>query len=109
MVLLKAIFRPDRADAVKDALIKIGIGGMTMTEVRGHGQQKGHTTVYRGQEYAVTLLPKMQVEVVMEDHLVADAITAVIESARTGQIGDGRIFTMPVSGSYRIRTGELDI
>src|SRR5215831_709378 len=92
MVLLKAILRPDKLDAVKDVLVSLGATGMTVTEVRGHGQQKGHTAIYRGQEYAVTLLPKMQVEVVVPDHLVDDCVGAVIGVARTGEIGDGRIF-----------------
>lgn len=108
MVLLKAICRPDRVDAVKDALVAVGATGLTVTEVRGHGQQKGHTAVYRGREYAVTLLPKMQIETVVPDRLVKDAANAVIEAARTGEIGDGRIFVIPVASSYRIRTGELD-
>jgi nitrogen regulatory protein PII len=109
MVLLKAILRPDKLDAVKDALVALGVRGMTVTEVRGHGQQKGHTAIYRGQEYAVSLLPKMQIEVVIPDHLQEDAIEAVIEAGRTGEIGDGRIFLIPVAGTYRIRTGEADV
>ncbi len=109
MVLLKAILRPDRLDAVKEALLEVGATGMTVTEVRGHGQQKGHTAVYRGKEYAVTLIPKMQIEVVVPDHLSKDAVNAVIEAGKTGQIGDGRIFVFPVTESYRIRTGELDM
>jgi len=108
MVLLKAILRPDKVDAVKDALIDVGVTGMTVTEVRGHGQQKGHTAVYRGKEYAVTLLPKMQIEVVIADHLSREAVNAVIEAGRTGEIGDGRVFVIPVAESYRIRTGELE-
>ena len=108
MVLLKAILRPDRLDAVKDALLEVGVTGMTVTEVRGHGRQKGHTAVYRGKEYEVSLLPKMQVDVVIPDHLSEDAINAVIEAGKTGEIGDGRIFIMPVAASYRIRTGEAE-
>jgi len=108
MTLLKAIVRPNKLDAVKDALLGIGATGMTVTEVRGHGLQKGHTAIYRGKEYAVTLLPKLQLEVVLPDHLVDDATQAVIEAGRTGEIGDGRIFLIPVAGSYRIRTGEAD-
>jgi nitrogen regulatory protein PII len=107
MVLLKAILRPDKVDAVKDALVAIGVTGMTVTEVRGHGKQKGHTAIYRGKEYNVSLLPKMEVEVVVPDNLVDDAVQAIIRSARTGEIGDGRIFVTPVTASYRIRTGEL--
>lgn len=108
MTLLKAIVRPNRLDAVKDALLEIGATGMTVTEVRGHGLQKGHTAIYRGKEYAVTLLPKLQLEVVLPDRLVDDATQAVIEAGRTGEIGDGRIFLIPIAGSYRIRTGEAD-
>ena len=108
MTLLKAILRPNRLDAVKDALLEIGVTGMTVTEVRGHGKQKGHTAIYRGKEYEVTLLPKLQLEVVLPDHLVSDAAQAVIDAGRTGEIGDGRVFLIPVEGSYRIRTGEAD-
>src|SRR5262245_11579239 len=108
MVLLKAILRPDKLDAVRDALIAVGVTGLTVTEVRGHGQQKGHTAIYRGQEYAVTLLPNIQVEVVIQEHLQTEAGNAVIRAGRTGEIGDGRIFVIPVAASYRIRTGELD-
>jgi nitrogen regulatory protein PII len=94
---------------VKDALSKLSVSGMTVTEVRGHGKQKGHTAIYRGKEYNVSLLPKMQIEVVVPDLLVRDCITAVIEAARTGEIGDGRVFVLPVEQSYKIRTGERDI
>src|SRR5262249_30264880 len=97
MVLLKAILRPDKVEAVKDALVEVGVTGMTITEVRGHGQQKGHMAIYRGQEYAVTLLPKMQLEAVMPEHLSADAVNAVIEAGKTGEIGDGRVFLLPVA------------
>ena len=108
MKLIKAIVRPDKVDAVKDALTAEGVAGMTVTEVRGHGKQKGHTAIYRGQEYNVSLLPKMQVEVVVQD-FVADAVcAAIIKAARTGEIGDGRVFVLPVMQSYKIRTGELD-
>jgi len=109
MVLLKAILRPNKLDAVKDALVKLGVTGMTVTEVRGHGQQKGHTAVYRGKEYNVSLLPKMQLEVVIPDQLAQDAVKAVIEAGRTGEIGDGRIFLIPVMDTYRIRTGEAGV
>ena len=80
--------------------------GMTVTEVRGHGKQKGHTAIYRGKEYDVSLLPKMEIEVVVPDNLVDDAVAAIIQAARTGEIGDGRVFVIPVEQSYRIRTGE---
>lgn len=82
------------------------ISGMTVSEVRGHGKQKGHTAVYRGQEYSVSLLPKMEIEVVVPDQIVEETVRTIIEAARTGEIGDGRVFVVPVIRSYRIRTGE---
>jgi nitrogen regulatory protein PII len=109
MMLVKSIVRPDKVDAVKDALEAIGVAGMTVTEVRGHGKQKGHTAIYRGQEYQVSLLPKMEVEVVIADNRVDEIVRAVTSAARTGEIGDGRIFVLPVSQSYKIRTGERDL
>lgn len=109
MKLIKAIVRPNKVDDVKNALEKLHISGMTVTEVRGHGKQKGHTAIYRGQEYNVSLLPKMEVEVVIPDTIADDAIKAIIEAARTGEIGDGRVFVLPVFESYRIRTGEKEV
>src|SRR3954466_10550387 len=109
MKLIKSIVRPDKVDAVKEALGQIHIAGMTVTEVRGHGKQKGHTAIYRGKEYNVSLLPKMEIEVVVADHVVDEAIRAIVEAARTGEIGDGRVFVIPVEQSYRIRTGERDL
>ena len=109
MKLLKSIVRPNKVDEVKDALSKLSVSGMTVTEVRGHGKQKGHTAIYRGKEYNVSLLPKMEIEVVVPDAMVNDCIKAAIEAARTGEIGDGRVFVMPVEQSYKIRTGERDI
>ena len=106
MKLIKTIIRPNKVDEVKDALTKLSISGMTVTEVRGHGRQKGHTAIYRGKEYNVSLLPKMEIEVVVPDDLVDEAIKAIIQAARTGEIGDGRVFVIPVSHSYKIRTGE---
>ena len=108
MKMLKAIIRPNKVDDVKDALAKLNIAGMTVTEVRGHGKQKGHTAIYRGKEYNVSLLPKMEIEVVVPDNLADDAIKAMIAAVRTGEIGDGRVFVMPVTESYRIRTGERE-
>ena len=108
MKLIKSIVRPNKVDEVKDALEKLGISGMTVTEVRGHGQQKGHTAIYRGKEYNVSLLPKMQIEVVVNDSVVEDVIKAIVTSARTGEIGDGRVFVLPVEQTYKIRTGEKD-
>jgi nitrogen regulatory protein PII len=109
MKLIKTIVRPNKVDEVKDALTTIGIAGMTVTEVRGHGKQKGHTAIYRGKEYNVSLLPKMQIEVVVDDGTVDEAIKTIIASARTGEIGDGRVFVLPVEHSYKIRTGEKDL
>ena len=106
MKLIKAIVRPNKVDDVREALEKLSISGLTVTEVRGHGKQKGHTAIYRGKEYQVSLLPKMEIEVVVADEIADDAIKAIIEAARTGEIGDGRVFVMPVAQSYRIRTGE---
>jgi nitrogen regulatory protein PII len=109
MKLIKSIVRPNKVDDVKGALEKLQISGMTVTEVRGHGKQKGHTAIYRGQEYNVSLLPKMEIEVVVADTIVDEAIKAIIEAARTGEIGDGRVFVLPVHESYRIRTGEKEV
>ena len=108
MKLLKSIVRPNKVDDVKDALAKLNIAGMTVTEVRGHGKQKGHTAIYRGKEYNVSLLPKMEIEVVVSDAIAEDAIKAIVQAARTGEIGDGRVFVLPVSESYRILTGEME-
>jgi len=108
MKLIKSIIRPNKVDDVKDALAKLNISGMTVTEVRGHGKQKGHTAIYRGKEYNVSLLPKMEIEVVVTDPLADEAIKAIIGAARTGEIGDGRVFVLPVLESYRIRTGEQE-
>lgn len=108
MKLIKSIVRPNKVDEVKDALEKLGISGMTVTEVRGHGKQKGHTAIYRGKEYNVSLLPKMQIEVVVSDSNVDEAIKAIVQAARTGEIGDGRVFVLPVEQTYKIRTGERD-
>ena len=109
MKMIKSIIRPNKVDDVKDALAKLNIAGMTVTEVRGHGKQKGHTAIYRGKEYNVSLLPKMEVEVVVSDSLADEAIKAIVEAARTGEIGDGRVFVFPVLESYRIRTGEKEV
>jgi nitrogen regulatory protein PII len=106
MKLIKAIVRPNKVDDVRDALARISLPGMTVSEVRGHGKQKGHTAIYRGKEYDVSLLPKMQIEVVVSDPLVDEVVAAIITAARTGEIGDGRVFVIPVEQSYRIRTGE---
>lgn len=108
MQSIKSIVRPDKVDDVKEALSKLSVAGMTVTEVRGHGKQKGHMAVYRGKEYQVTLLPKMQIETVVPDDIVDAAVQAIIAAARTGEIGDGRVFVTPVTRSYKIRTGEQE-
>jgi nitrogen regulatory protein PII len=109
MKLIKSIVRPNKVDEVRDALEKLSIPGMTVTEVRGHGRQKGHTAIYRGKEYNVSLLPKVEIEVVVADAVADEVIAAIITAARTGEIGDGRVFITPVEHSYNIRTGERDV
>ena len=106
MKLIKAIVRSNKVDEVREALEKVGSSGMTVTEVRGHGKQKGHSAIYRGKEYNVSLLPKMEIELVVADEAADEAVKAIIAAARTGEIGDGRVFVMPVAHAYRIRTGE---
>ena len=108
MKLIKAIVRPNKVDDVRGVLERLRITGMTVTEVRGHGKQKGHTTIYRGKEYNVSLLPKMEIELVVANEIADDTVKAIIEAARTGEIGDGRVFVMPVDQGYRIRTGERE-
>jgi nitrogen regulatory protein PII len=109
MKLIKSIVRPNKVDDVKDALESISVTGMTVTEVRGHGRQKGHTAIYRGKEYSANLLPKMEIEVVVSDAIVNEVIQAIIQAARTAEIGDGRVFVLPVDHGYNIRTGEKDL
>jgi nitrogen regulatory protein PII len=109
MRLIKTIVRPNKVDDVRDALEKLSIPGMTVTEVRGHGRQKGHTAIYRGKEYNVSLLPKVEIEVVVPEAVVDEVVQAITGAARTGEIGDGRIFVLPVERAYNIRTGERDI
>jgi nitrogen regulatory protein PII len=108
MKLIKSIVRPHKVDDVREALERLNIAGMTVTDVRGHGRQKGHTAVYRGKEYSVTLLPKVEIEVVVPDAVAEDVIEAIMAAARTGEIGDGRVFVLPVEQSYNIRTGERE-
>jgi nitrogen regulatory protein PII len=108
MKLIKSIIRPNKVDEVKDAVSKIGLEGLTVTEVRGHGKQKGHTAIYRGQEYQVSLLPKMELEIVVPDAMVAETVKVIIQAAHTGEIGDGRVFVLSVEQSYRVRTGEQE-
>jgi nitrogen regulatory protein PII len=109
MKLVKAIVRPNKVDDVRDALEKLSMPGMTVTDVRGHGRQKGHTAVYRGKEYEVSLLPKVEIEVVVGDDMVEEVVAAVVRAARTGEIGDGRVFVLPVAEAYNIRTGERNV
>lgn len=106
MKKVEAIIKPFKLDDVKDALTGIGIIGMTVTEVRGFGRQKGHTELYRGSEYTIDFLPKVKVEVVVPDTMVEKVVTAVVAAAKTGSIGDGKVFVLPVGESLRIRTGE---
>lgn len=106
MTKLEAVIQPSRLEAVKDALHEIGIEGMTVIEVRGHGRQKGHTEFYRGREYTVDLLPKMKLEMVVTDDLVDKAVQAITTAARTGKIGDGKIFLSRVDDAIRIRNDE---
>ena len=109
MKLVKAIIRPNKLEEVKDALTKLSVSGMTVTEVRGHGRQKGHKAIYRGTEYSVTLLPKIMIELVIPDQMLEDTIKCIIQTARTGEIGDGRVFVLPIEQGYNIRTGERDV
>ncbi len=103
MTRLEAIIQPAKLDAVKSVLQEIGVDGMTVSEARGHGRQKGHKETYRGREYDVDLLPKIRIEIVIPDNLIDAAVRAIVSSARTGQIGDGKIFLSPVSEAIRIR------
>ncbi len=106
MKKVEAIIKPFKLEEVKDALADVGIEGMTVTEVKGFGRQKGHTEIYRGNEYTVDFLPKIKVEVVLADSLVAAAVEAILKAAKTGKIGDGKIFVSPVEEALRIRTSE---
>jgi nitrogen regulatory protein PII len=109
MKLIQAVVRPNKVDKVVEALGKLHVSGLTVTEVRGQGKQKGHTAIYRGREYQVTLLPRMTIEVVAVDSAVDDIAKAIMEAARTGEIGDGRSFVVPVDEAYKIRTKERDV
>ena len=109
MTKVEAIIQPTRFEAVKDALIELGIAGMTISEVRGHGRQKGHTETYRGREYSVDLLPKVKVEIVVDDAQASAAVDAIVKAAATGKIGDGKIFLTKVSEVVRIRNQERGV
>jgi nitrogen regulatory protein P-II 1 len=108
MKKIEAVIKPFKLDEVKDALTEVGVIGMTVAEVRGFGRQKGHTELYRGGEYTVDFLPKIKVEVVVPDHLAGKVAEVVAAAARTGHIGDGKIFVFDVETAFRIRTGERD-
>jgi nitrogen regulatory protein P-II 1 len=108
MKKIEAVIKPFKLDEVREALSEVGIAGLTVSEVKGFGRQKGHTELYRGAEYVVDFLPKIKVEIVIGDELVEQAVEAIIKAARTGKIGDGKIFVMPVEQVVRIRTGEVN-
>src|SRR3712207_2852184 len=108
MKIVMAIIKPFKLEEVRDALTSIGVHGLTVTEVKGYGRQKGHTEIYRGAEYAVSFLPKLKIEVAVAADLVPRVMEAIAAAARTGQIGDGKIFVAPLERAVRIRTGETD-
>ncbi len=108
MKLVIAIIKPFKLDAVRDALVGIGVHGMTITEVKGYGRQKGHTEIYRGAEYAVNFLPKIRIEVAVTAEEADNVVETIGSAAKTGQIGDGKIFVVPIDHTIRIRTGETD-
>ncbi len=108
MKLVMAVIKPFKLDEVRQALTDIGLQGMTVTEVKGYGRQKGHTEIYRGAEYAVNFLPKVKIEVVVPEDAAEKAVEAIAAAAKTGQIGDGKIFVTPIEQTLRIRTGETD-
>jgi nitrogen regulatory protein P-II 1 len=109
MQKIEAVIQPSKLDAVKDALLEVGIEGMTILEARGHGRQKGHTEFYRGREYTVDLLPKIKLELVVPDELVEKAVHAIASAARSGKIGDGKIFISKIDEAIRIRNDERGI
>ncbi|HEX4862098.1 MAG TPA: P-II family nitrogen regulator [Rhizomicrobium sp.] len=107
MKLVIAVIKPFKLDEVRDALTRIGVHGMTVTEVKGYGRQKGHTEIYRGAEYAISFVPKLKIEVAVRDEMADAAVEAIASKARSGQIGDGKIFVTSLEAALRIRTGEL--
>jgi len=109
MKMVKCVIRPNKLEEVREALAKLNVSGMTVSEVRGHGRQKGHKAIYRGREYSVTLLPKMMIDMVLPDDLVDDVLKVIMETARTGEIGDGRIFITPIEEAYHVRTGFMEM
>jgi len=108
MKIVMAVIKPFKLDEVRDALTAVGVHGLTVTEVKGYGRQKGHTEIYRGTEYAVNFLPKVKIEVAVDDGQVDKVVEAITAAAKTGQIGDGKIFVIPLDHAVRIRTGEAD-
>lgn len=108
MKLVEAIIKPFKMDEVREALNNIGIQGITISEVKGYGRQKGHTELYRGAEYVVDFIPKVKLEIAVSDDLVAEVVETIEKTAKTGRIGDGKIFILPLDGAVRIRTGERD-
>ena len=108
MKLVTAIIKPFKLDEVREALNTLGISGMTSTEVKGYGRQKGHSEIYRGAEYIVAFLPKVKIEIVVAEAVAKDVVDAILRAARTGHIGDGKIFVSPIEHALRIRTGEAD-
>jgi nitrogen regulatory protein P-II 2 len=108
MKLVSAVIKPFKLDDVRDALTRLGVTGMTVTEVKGFGRQKGHKEIYRGAEYVVNFLPKIKLEVAVSDELVEKAVATLTAAAKTGQIGDGKVFVSPLDHAVRIRTGETD-
>ncbi|MBN9788413.1 P-II family nitrogen regulator [Pseudonocardia sp. TMWB2A] len=108
MKKIEAIIKPFKLDEVKEALHEVGVSGITVTEAKGFGRQKGHTELYRGAEYVVDFLPKVKLEVVVDDDLAPRVVEAIAQAAQTGRIGDGKIFVLPVESALRIRTGERD-
>ena len=108
MKIVMAIIKPFKLDEVREALTGLGVQGLTVTEVKGYGRQKGHTEIYRGAEYAISFLPKLKIELVIDDDMVGKVIDAISSAAKTGQIGDGKIFVYSIDHAVRIRTGETD-
>jgi nitrogen regulatory protein P-II 1 len=109
MTKVEAIIQPSKVEEVKDALLEVGVDGMTIYEVRGHGRQKGHTEIYRGREYVIDLLPKVKIEMVLPDDMVDGAVQAILRSARTGKIGDGKIFLSRIDDAIRIRNEQRGV
>jgi nitrogen regulatory protein PII len=108
MEIIKAIVKPFKLDVVKEALAEVGVTGLTVTDVKGFGRQKGHTEIYRGSEYTVDFLPKVMIETVVDDDIVGQVVAAIVAAAKTGKIGDGKVFVIPIESAVRIRTDETE-